>query len=149
MRVATFKAKCNKLTCRLDMDAPLLSDFSYGEFLYGSIDGKLIKYYCGLDCKTWEFVDTFISEIYKDINRTEQGAVIQKNIGLIADRDDMDMYYTQDIYCPKCKSKIKSINSNIKTGLQEYMDLTFNDFESMNKIDKKNKIHELLRMYIR
>ena len=147
MKVATFKAKCKKLTCRLDIDAPLLSDFSYGEFLYGSIDGKLIKYYCGLDCKTWKFVDTIISEIYKDKNRTEQGTIIQKIIGLIADRDNKDIYYTQDIYCPKCQYKIKSINSNIKTGLQEYMDLTFNDFENMNQIDKKSKIHELLRVH--
>jgi hypothetical protein len=52
MIVATFKAKCDNMTCQNDIDAPLLSDFSYGDFLYGSIDGKFIKYYCGLNCKT-------------------------------------------------------------------------------------------------
>ena len=147
MKVATFKAKCNKLTCQLDIDVPLLSDFSYGEFLYGSIDGKLIKYYCGLDCPIWKFVDTVISETYKDKKGTEIGAAIQTIIGLIADRDETEIFFTQDIYCPKCKSKIKSINSNIKTGLLEYMDLTFNNFENMNQTDKKNKINELLRIH--
>jgi hypothetical protein len=68
---------------------------------------------------------------------------------LLADRDDKDIYYTKDIYCPKCKSKIKSINSNYRVGLKEYKNLTFSNFERLNSTEKKNIIHELLKIYIR
>jgi hypothetical protein len=146
MKVATFRAKCPKSTCLLDIDVPLLSDFSYGEFMYGSIDGKSIKYYCGLDCKTWKFVDAVISEISKDEKPTEQGVVIQKIIGCIADRDDKDIYFTQDIYCPECQTKIKATNADVQTGVRDYPDLTFAGFESLNHEDRRNKIQELLKI---
>ncbi|HTJ51408.1 MAG TPA: hypothetical protein VL443_18235 [Cyclobacteriaceae bacterium] len=144
MKVSTFKAKCSTITCKLEFDAPLLSDFNYGDFLYGSIDGKTIKYYCALDCKTWKVVDIIIGEIYSANSSSNRGTVIQKIIGLIADRDDRNIYYTQDIYCPQCQSKIKSIDSNNRTGFQDYLTLTFMDFESMDQPDRKNLIHELL-----
>jgi hypothetical protein len=144
MRIATFKAKCKKITCRHVFDAPLLSDFSYGEFIYGSIDSKLIRYYCGLDCETWSFIDKVVSEKFSEKNRLEIGAIIQKIIGFVADRQETKIYFTQDIYCPNCQTKVKSIDVNNKTGLEEYNSLTFNDFSKLTEFAKKEMIDRFL-----
>ncbi|HNW51076.1 MAG TPA: hypothetical protein PKH79_08345 [Prolixibacteraceae bacterium] len=145
MKVATFKATCSTSTCLSVADVPWLSDFSYGEFLYGSVDGKEIRYYNALDCPTWKFVDEMIGELFNDHKRKRQGVTIQKIIGLIADREDPDVFYTPDIYCPVCHSKIQAIDLNQRTGLQEYRDLTFQKFESMDPTEKRNTIGQLIK----
>jgi len=90
-------------------------------------------------------VDEIIGYFIKDRDRKKQGAIIQKIIGLIADRDDQDLFFTPDIYCPSCHSILKSINPDQRTGLQEYSDLTFNGFERMGHEEKRNLLRRLLK----
>ena len=136
MKIATFNAKCKKISCQLDIDAPLLSDFSYGTFIYSSIDGKEIKYYYGLDCEVWQFIDEILIEPFGKDHDGEIGTLIQKIIGLVADKQNQDAYFTQAIYCPKCHSKVELIDINNKTGFQEYESLTFNNFLRLTDIEK-------------
>lgn len=143
MQIATFKAKCKKSSCGHDFDVPLLSDFTYGEFIYSSIDGKEFRYYNSLDCETWNFIDKTVSEYLGKKNREEIGTIIQKIIGLVADRQNPDIYFTQDIHCPKCHSKVESVNDNNKTGLKEFEILTFNNFTKLIESEKRKLIFRL------
>jgi hypothetical protein len=143
MKIATFKSMCSN--CHSEVDVPLLSDFSYGEFLYGSVDGKEVRYYGALECPNWKFVDEIMDGRYNYQDRKRQGTTIQKIIWLIADRDNPDVFYTPDIYCPVCRSKIQSIDPNQRTGFQEYRDLSFQKFERMDPNEKRNTIGQLLK----
>lgn len=144
MKIATFKAECNSSTCRHDFSAPALSDFSYGAFIYSSIDSKEIRYYCGLNCETWTFIDHTVSRYLDNKDRGEIGRIIQKTIGLVADRQNPGIPFTQDIYCPKCHSKVNAINFDHKTGAKEYEDLTFRRFNSLNALEKKELIYSCI-----
>lgn len=42
MEIAFFEAKCKK--CGTVFDTPLLSDFSYGEFIARSENGEIVAY---------------------------------------------------------------------------------------------------------
>lgn len=145
MKIATFSAKCKNSTCKHDFNAPSLSDFSYGEYLYGSIDSKEIRYYCGLGCETWNFIDHLLSKYFDKKKREDIGLMIQKMIGFVADRQNPDVYFTQDIYCPQCQSKVHSIDDNNKTGLHEYAHLTFNGFTNLNEFEKIKLIDKYLK----
>ncbi len=140
MNFVTFEAKCRNPTCLNKFDAPELSCFSYGEYIYGSIDGLETKYYCGLNCEVWKFIDRIVSESIEESNSGRIGAIIQNTIGLVADRQNSNIYFTQSIYCPKCHSKISAINSNKKTGEKDFESLTFNNFNSLSDLKKKKLI---------
>ncbi len=145
MEIATFKAKCKNTECRHDFDAPLLSDFSYGEFLYGTIDGKEVRYYCSLDCEIWDFIDQTVSRYFGKKNREEIGVMIQKTVGFVADRQNTEIYFTQDIYCPQCCSKVRSIDTDDKTGRGNYAHLTFEEFRQLGEWEKEKLIDTCLR----
>ncbi len=147
MNIETFKAKCKNIKCRHVFNAPLLSDFSYGEFIYGSIDAKEIRYYCSLNCKVWSFIDKVVSEKFSNIKRLEIGVIIQSIIGFVADRQEPEIYFTQSIYCPKCHSKVKSIDVNNKTGLNDYKSLTFNSFTNLTELEKEELIDNYLIIF--
>ncbi len=145
MKIATFSAKCRNISCKYDFNAPALSDFSYGEYIYGSMDSREIRYYSGLGCETWDLIDRLVSVRLNNKNREKIGSVIQKIVGLVADRQNPDVYFTQDIYCPKCQSKRTSIDENDKMGLQEYESLTFDNFTNLNELEKERLIDRYLR----
>lgn len=141
MELATFKAKCKNTSCGHDFDVPVLSPFSYGEYIYSSVNGKEIRYYSGSDCETWAFVEKTMSE---GESREDSGQLIQKVIGLIADRPHPDAYFTQNYYCPECHSRVSSIDENNKTGSTEYEHLTFSHFSNLTNLEKKKLIFERL-----
>lgn len=59
MKVSTVKAKCK--SCGLQFETPLLSDFSYGEFVYSSQSGLGYKYLYGINNRTWDFVQSVVT----------------------------------------------------------------------------------------
>ncbi|MDO6808737.1 hypothetical protein Q4603_08950 [Zobellia galactanivorans] len=144
MNIATFEANCTQPTCGHKFDAPLLSDFSYGEYIYSSNDGMEIKYFCGLKSEAWKLIGEIISEADEKDKTLKIGPTIQRLIGLVADRKNPDSYFTQDIYCPKCRSKVFTIDSDKKTGINDYLTLTFENFMNLPELKRKYLIESLI-----
>lgn len=147
MQLATFLASCKNANCLHEFGAPALSDFSYGEYLYGAIDGSAIRYYNGLDCATWDFIDHTLSAHFEKEDRNQIGSIIQKLIGLVADRPSPDIYFTQHIYCPMCKDKVDSIDLDQKVGPQDYPSLSFRGFSQLSSLKKKNRLSMIIDKY--
>ncbi len=137
MKIATFRAICKNDHF---FDVPALSDHSYGEFIYFSIDGKEIRYYLTLDCNTWDYIAEKVSDYFDKKNRKEIGPIIQKIIGFVADRQNPDNFFTLYAYCPICHSKAKTIDFENRTGTKEYENLTFNGFSSLTASEKNTLI---------
>ena len=141
MKIATFESKCS---CGHQFDLPILSDMSYGEFLYFDFNGDGIKYFCGLNNTTWEFVSRIVDQ--KAITTSpRKGIIIQQIIGFIADKTHLDSEYIQDRICPICKSIVSQININKRNGFLEIEELSFNQFENQNDFQKEQMVSELIK----
>ncbi|SIS73546.1 hypothetical protein SAMN05421766_103704 [Zobellia uliginosa] len=78
----------------------------------------VVTYFCGLQNEAWKPIAEIVSEANEKDKTLKTGPTIQRLIGLVADRQNPDSYFTQDIYCPKCRSKVFAINSDKKQGLR-------------------------------
>lgn len=121
-----------------------MSDFSYGEFIYNSIDGDEVRYFCGLENETWNCVSKLVSKLIKKKDLPKIGHHIQKIIGYVADRNNPNSYFTQNIYCPKRKSSYVNVNTNKRIGIRNYENLTFRNFNSLLELKKRKWVESLL-----
>ena len=100
MRVSILKAKCK--SCEHHFETPLLSDVSYGEFVYSSLSGQRYKYLFGINNKTWDFVQSVVT-VDMEVKTKDKGEIIQRVMGLIADIDTKtDFYQNEKLICPSC-----------------------------------------------
>ena len=143
MRVSTVKAKCK--SCGQHFETPLLSDFSYGEFVYSSQSGQRCKYLSGINNKTWDFVKSIVTADI-EIKSKDKGELIQKVIGLIADNDNKaDFYQNEKIICPTCGRDAKKLERDNVTGFIEIDEMTFGRFERLTVDEKKKEIGLLIK----
>jgi len=141
MKVSTVKAKCK--SCGHHFETPLLSDFSYGEFIYSNQSGHSYKYLVGLNNKTWDFVQSIVNS---DNKTKDKGEVIQKVMGLIADNDaKADFYQNEKFICPTCGRDAKILDRDNVTGFIEIDEMTFDRFERLTADEKKEEIGLLVK----
>lgn len=136
MHIATFQATCQNQNCQHNFEVPQLSDFSYGEHLYHSIDGLDHQYLNSMDHQVWDQVATTVSSIFSTKDQVKIGGTIQKIIGLIADRKAPDTYYSLLERCPKCQSTDLFIDENNKTGSMEVSHLSFHRYTHLSESDR-------------
>jgi len=139
MRVSTVKAKCK--SCGQHFETPLLSDFSYGEFVYSSQNGQRHKYLVGINNKTWDFVQSVVNEL----KTKDKGEIIQRVMGLIADNDTKaDFYQNEKLICPTCGRDAKITDRDTVTGFIEIDEMTFDRFERLTADERKKEIDVLI-----
>jgi hypothetical protein len=138
MRVTTVKAKCK--SCGLNFSAPLLSDFSYGEFVYSSQNAQRYQYLFAINNMTWDFVQSVLTVDFK-IKAKDTGGIIQRVMGLIADGDGkVDFYQNEKVLCPSCGRDAKIQDRDSLTGFAEIDEMTFDRFERLTTEEKKKEI---------
>lgn len=143
MRVSTVKAKCK--SCSQHFETPLLSDFSYGEFIYSNQSGQRYKYLLGINNKTWDFVQSMVNAD-NEIKSKEKVELIQKVIGLIADNETKaEIYQNKKIICPACGGDANILNRDNVTGFMDINEMTFERFERLTADEKKKEIRLLIK----
>jgi hypothetical protein len=143
MRVSTVRAKCK--SCGQHFETPLLSDFSYGEFIYSSQSGQRHKYLGGINNKTWDFVQSVVTTDIK-VKTKDKGEIIQKVMGLIADNEDKaDFYQNKILICPTCGRDAIILDRDNVTGFIEIDEMTFDRFERMTADEKEKEIGLLMK----
>ncbi len=141
MKVSTIKVKC-RLWGHV-FEYPLLSDFSYGQFIYSSQNGQSYRYLFGLNNKTWDFVSKIVKG---DINKVKnEGEVIQAILGRISDKDSTTEYYQNNkIICQTCGRKAWHVYRNNILGYVEVKEMTFDRFERLTLDEKENEVKLLI-----
>jgi len=130
MRAAVFQARC--IFCGDEFYAPKLSDFSYGEFIYSNQSG--FKYFYAPDHPVWNFIESYVIA-QNDLREKHHGSIIQRLIGLIADRTGKDAYQNEHVCCQTCGRKSAWISEKA-TGSVELDEMTFE--RSQGKAIKKS-----------
>ncbi|MBU0764586.1 MAG: hypothetical protein KJ607_07110 [Bacteroidetes bacterium] len=143
-RTLFYAARC--LICLKKFAVPKLSEFSFGEFLYSSKDGKLFANYSVYDeLDISEMIDDKINQntIGKRINEIKKTELKYKLIGKIADMpDDMDGYITGKYVCPRCGSKIVFLNDKKKIKAERLPRLQFRQFKSLTEKEREELIQQ-------
>jgi len=143
MRVSTVKAKCK--SCGQHFETPLLSDFSYGEFVYSSRNGQRYQYLLGINNKTWDFVQSVVNADI-EVKTKDKGEIIQKVMGLVADNESKtDFYQNEKLICPTCGRDAKILDRDNVTGFIEIDEMTFDRFERLTADEKKKEIGVLIK----
>lgn len=143
MRIATFNATCEK--CKHRFTVPLLSDMSYGEFLYIDKNGLDHKYYCGLDESHWEMIEPIVDK-FDTKHRFDKGDEIRRIIGLIADRpSETDYYLTGKWICPACNSDSVAVEGTNRIDFVDVEDLLFERFDVLSLVEQECEIENLIK----
>lgn len=142
MKVSIVKAKCRPWGHKFE--TPLLSDFSYGQIIYSSKDGKSFRYLEAINNGTWNFVQKTVSNNNKKIK--DEGETIQTILGLIADKyPNTDFYQNQKIICPTCGRNAWHVFRDDIAGFVDVKEMTFDRFERLTADDKKREIDLLIK----
>ena len=139
MKVSTIKAKCRPWGHKFE--TPILSEFSYGQFIYSSQNGQSYRYLDAINNKTWDFVQ----KVIQNNGIKDGGEIIQSILGHIADKDAaVDFYQNKKIICPTCGREVWHVYRNTIVGQVEVNEMTFDRFERL-AIEEKEKEIQFLR----
>ncbi len=141
MRISIVRAKCKLWGHRFEV--PLLSDFSYGDFIYSSQDGKKHRFFESLNNKTWNFVEKIVSDDYRYSNHS--GDIIQMIIGRVADKDQsVKFFQNRKTICPECGENVCHVFINDIVGFVEVEEMTFHSFEKLSTKEKAKEVKSIL-----
>ena len=131
-----FQNTCNN--CYNNIEIPLLGDFSYGELIFQTLDGKDFLIADLIDNKTF-------SKIEKITNESRNNQIgSQKILTKLADPFKGKAYSETFPICPICRKELRRYNDNKKTTRHIINYVSWSEFENLS-IEKQNKrIEELI-----
>ncbi len=144
-RTYFYSARC--LLCLKKFSVPKLSDFSFGEYLYHTKDGKIYANFSAFDeLDISSFVEEKIDQntVGRLVNEIQKN-LKQKVIGKIADRPQQEIdFETGNYICPRCGSKLVKVNENKRLKAERLPKLSFEEFKKLDKESKDNFIQRKL-----
>jgi hypothetical protein len=125
-QVAFFKATCSG--CDRSFQWPLLSDFSYGEFILHGSNGTTHAYVSLFDNATFDVI--------RSVLPTATPQSIQEVLARVADQID-DQQFTTVVMCPHCNSHDLSFDDTLAVQIAEISIATFDQFLSLNESERR------------
>lgn len=147
MNVVFFEAKCK--TCGTMFGNPLLSDFSYGQFIARSEDGKHFAYLDALSEPAVEYIENILDNELKEYSIIKNKPFcFQYIISKCADKiSSKYMKIYGEPICPNCNSKNIDYDNGGKLFCKEIPKLLFSSFLSLNDNDRVSIIKNLFNNY--
>jgi hypothetical protein len=144
MKVARFEAKCKD--CSNIFLIPLLSDFSYGEFIAKGQFGKGFVYLNSFEEKAWTVIDEIIKSLRsKDKNKEyEESGYFQKVVGKCIDKTDEEEFsIVSGPICPKCLSHKIDYDDREIIDFHEIPEATFNVLMNLKEEERKKFVEKI------
>ena len=147
MKIAFFQAKCNK--CGALFETPLLSDFSYGEFIARSENGAFVAYLNAFEEISFEEIRFLFDKLFKkyDLNLNERSCfhfVVGKCSDMIKGKE---MRIDIGPICPDCSSNSCGYNNLRMVGTRDIDKLSFTSFIGSNDDEKNSLIKEYITQF--
>jgi|SRR5215207_7377664 len=167
--VRFFEAHCRD--CNATFGVPLLSDFSYGEFILKSEDGKAFAYLNGIVEKSFDQISNILEEFGEDKKnrnlRIGKYGFLSAWWAKIRPKRDEDYYQsvayinrlqwtiaqcadeiggqklTTQFICPNCRSNKVGYGDTVVVKDDEIPVVTFDMFNAMSESEKKEKVREV------
>jgi hypothetical protein len=147
MKISFFQAKCNK--CGALFETPLLSDFSYGEFIAKSENGAFAAYLNALEEPAFEEISSLFHKLLKkyDLNSNEISC-LHFIVGKCSDMiEGQVMRIDIGPICPYCSSTSTDYNDLKVVGKREVEELSFTSFIRLSDDEKNSLIKEYITQF--
>ncbi len=147
MEIAFFEAKCKK--CGTLFDTPLLSDFSYGEFIARSENGAIVAYLNAIEELSFNEISSLFYKLLKnyDIN-LNKNYCFHFVVGKCSDRiEGQEMVLDLCPICPDCKSNCCDYNNMRMVGKSDIEKLSFTSFSALSYDEKNSLIEEYITQF--
>ena len=141
--IYNFKNTCKK--CCNDIEFPLLGDFSYGEIILQTKDGRDFYIAELIDNEVFKFI---VEYLQKDQQLLPKKADPQKVLTLVADKQDGKFFSMEYHICPICKSKQNHYSDNSRTNTIELAFATWNEFQQLTDKEKVEQIRKAVNKLI-
>lgn len=142
MKITFFEAKCNE--CGLLFDTPLLSDFSYGDFIATSENGAFVAYLNALEEPSVEEIRLLFDKLFKRYGlKLNEISCFHFVVGKCSDMiEGQEMRIDIGPICPDCGSKSINYNNLRVVRTRNVENLSFTSFIGLSDDEKNSLIKE-------
>ncbi len=148
-QVQFFQASCQ--ACRRKFSMPLLSDFSYGEFIFHGERGGVYGFLLALEEPAWEDIETRLQRVgvlavsptqknTKDIDR------FHRVIAACSDAIGGQALVPFPV-CPSCQSHSIAYGDSTPLGIRDIPRVTFGAYQLLSEAMKTERVGELWRQF--
>jgi hypothetical protein len=147
MKILFFQAKCNK--CGALFDTPLLSDFSYGEFIATSENGAFVAYLNALEEPSFKEIGFLFDKLFKKYGlNLNEISCFHFIVGKCSDMiEGQNMRIDIGPICPDCSSNNCDYNNLRMVSKREVEKLSFTSFTGLSDDEKNSLIKEYITQF--
>ena len=143
--VEFFWSECNH--CKRGFGLPILSDFSYGCFVFFGEKGSAYVYLEAINDSVWEEICSKILRLagLKEFTRKDSER-LHWVIAACADKINGQGFIPEPL-CPSCKSQDVNYSRVKSAGVREISEATFQNFQSLPEAAKMEMLANLWRQF--
>lgn len=146
MEISTFRANCN--ACSETFAVPLLSDFSYGEFIARAQDGRTHGYLNSVEEPGWDSVEHALNIVKiqtPDLSDFDSTKCFQWLVGKCMDSiNGQELSIVSRPVCPACASSEISYSDADLVGYESVPSVTFSTFMGLDEPKRISLVSRLL-----
>lgn len=136
IKIPFFKAFCWR--CFRNVHVPLVSDFSYGELLFQTQNGKLFAHVSLID-------NPFFEAILTEIEQSgETKSDPQEVLARLADPIENQSLQAGPYRCPRCNRRLLSVNDNRHDSFGFVPEATWAAFNRLSVQEQKGAIQQAI-----
>lgn len=142
--VELHRVKC--LGCSREYYKPFISNFSYGEFVMESVDGKTFAYLSSYDNSDWDNIKSVFDAAFKyDTTQWNEYRIhFQSIFGKLADRiETAEVQIVQKNRCRYCQSSDLEVSETDVGGNTEIPVVTFVEFNEHSREEREQLIRTI------
>ncbi|MBK8093779.1 MAG: hypothetical protein IPK32_17835 [Verrucomicrobiaceae bacterium] len=143
-KVQFFSAKCQ--ACGHGFSMPLLSDFSYGEFIFHGERQCVFGFLSAQDEPAWEDIEVRLrrSALLGDRPTRPQIERLHRVIAVAADSIAGQRLVSFPV-CPSCGARSVAYGDSDPQGIHEIPQVSFQQYQSLSDSERSRRVEQLWR----
>lgn len=144
MEIAFFQAKCSE--CGTEFSTPLLSDFSYGQFIARSENGLFFAYLNAIEELAFKEISCIFDKLLKECGSSlDENTCFHSVVGKCSDMiEGQEMRIDIGPICPYCKSSSCHYDNLKMVEKREIENLSFTSFVALSDEEKNSLIRDYI-----
>ena len=141
-KVQFFNASCQ--ACGQIFSMPLLSDFSYGEFIFHGERDHVFSFLSAFEEAAWDDIENRLRQagLLADSPSRQQVQLMHRVIAAAADMISGQRLVPFPV-CPSCGSSSVTYGDSEPQGIREIPGVTFNQYQMLSTTERSRRVEQL------